>query len=306
MLAEKYRPRTLDEVIGQEHVINSLKQFTNDFPHLLFVGPPGCGKTTIAHAFARERGYTVVELNASDERGIDTIRNKVKVLAKSAGKRIILLDEADALTVDAQQALRRIIENAAEGVRFILTANFDYKLIDPIKSRCTIFFFRRLSEKELATILLSILQREKIPVEVNDEFRQALITLVRFVRGDARKAINLLETMISQGKEITPQNILLMIPYARANELLTLALEDRIDEAIQKLEDYYIENKFNAEMAIDDLYATIKDLQVAPHIKYTLYDKLADVERNIKLGCSPLIQFAAFLATAWVLTYGSR
>jgi len=146
-LSEKYRPKKLDEVLNQEHVIKVLKKFVErkDIPHLLFIGPAGVGKTTVAHALANELGWRIVEFNASDERGIQVIREDIKNIAFSRGKKIILLDEADSLTEDAQQALRRIMEKCVSaGTRFILTGNFEWKIIDPIKSRCAIFHFDRI------------------------------------------------------------------------------------------------------------------------------------------------------------------
>jgi replication factor C small subunit len=148
--AEKYRPRSLDEVVNQKEIVDRLKRFISErnVPHMLFAGPPGTGKTTVAHAMAHDlygenyRQY-MLELNASDERKIEVIRTKVKEFARSrvVGEvpfKIVLLDEADNMTADAQQALRRLMELYSANTRFILTANYPSKIIEPIQSRCAV------------------------------------------------------------------------------------------------------------------------------------------------------------------------
>jgi len=162
--AEKYRPRKLTEIINQKHIVERMKAFAKDMrvPHLMFAGPAGTGKTTMGLAISREIygkdwRKSVLELNASDERGIDVIRHKVKEFARTkpiSGLpfRIIILDEADALTQDAQQALRRMMESYTEVSRFILICNWSSKIIEPIQSRCAVFRFRSLSEANIKII----------------------------------------------------------------------------------------------------------------------------------------------------------
>jgi len=160
MWAEKYRPIKLNEVINQSHAIERIKAFVaeKNIPHMLFAGPAGVGKTTTALVIARElygnawRG-NILELNASNERGIDVVRNKVKDFARTrtmsdVGYRLIILDEADALTSEAQQALRRTMETYAAVSRFILICNWSSRIIEPIQSRCAVFRFRTLAEIE--------------------------------------------------------------------------------------------------------------------------------------------------------------
>lgn len=162
---EKYRPRTLDEVAGQEEVIKSLKALVKkrNIPNLLFAGPPGVGKTTAMLAFAydlfgKEIQGNVLSLNASDDRGIDIVRGAIKDFARSvalgdAPFKLIFLDEADALTAEAQHALRRTMETNATVTRFILSANYSSKIIDPIQSRCAVFRFLPLAEKDVKKML---------------------------------------------------------------------------------------------------------------------------------------------------------
>ena len=301
-LAEKYRPKKLDDIIGQEHVVTALKEMVKDgyVPHLLFSGPPGTGKTSTAYALAGELGIPVVEFNASDERGIDVIRSKIKKIAFASGKRIILLDEADNMTSDAQHALRRIMEKASRGTVFILTCNEEWKIIDPIKSRCAIFRFRKLKKEELLKIIVLVLKAEGAVKKIDSEVKKALVYLIDYVGGDARKALNLLDSLVRHGRDVTLANIKMLIPPNIADEALRKAIDGNFQEALLLVEDAFLEDKLDPVVTIRRFYRALKFLDVPEHIKIKLYMKLGDVERNIKLGCTPLIQFASFLATAWV------
>ncbi|MEM4533078.1 MAG: replication factor C small subunit, partial [Desulfurococcaceae archaeon] len=172
--AEKYRPRTLDEIVNQVEVVNRLKKFVEEknMPHMLFSGPPGTGKTTAAHCLAHDlfgenyRQY-MLELNASDERGIDVIRSKVKEFSRTRVPsnipfKIVLLDEADNMTADAQQALRRLMELFTASTRFILIANYPSKIIEPIQSRCAVFRFTPLKKEDVVNRLAWIAEKEKV------------------------------------------------------------------------------------------------------------------------------------------------
>ncbi|HDN18089.1 MAG TPA: AAA family ATPase [Candidatus Bathyarchaeota archaeon] len=306
MLTEKYRPKKLGEIVGQKHIVNSLKQWIQkgEFPHALFVGPPGCGKTSTAHAFANELGIPIIEYNASDERGIQTIREKVKRLAMTVGKKIILLDEADSMTEDAQHALRRIMERCSKDVKFILTANEEWKIIDPIKSRCAIFYFNKLSDEQVLGVLINILKEEKIIIRNTKKVRDALLLLVKYVDGDLRKALNILETMINSGKELTPDNVQLFIPGV-GEKILKMALDGNWSEALSLLEDLYIKNRLDVNLTINELYKAIAHIG-DELIRAKLYMKLAEVEHAIKIGGSPLIQLSAFLACVYACKYARR
>jgi len=175
---EKYRPKEFSEIKGQKEIVNRIKAFVDlkNMPHLLFAGPAGVGKSTIALVIAKklfEESWhqNFLELNASDERGIDIIRNKVKDFArtKAIGDvpfKIIFLDECDALTREAQQSLRRTMENYTTTCRFILSCNYSSKIIDPIQSRCAMFRFKPLDKKEIYSIIEKIEKYEKI--KIND------------------------------------------------------------------------------------------------------------------------------------------
>ena len=201
---EKYRPKTLDEVVGQSSVTDRLKGYVEakNMPHLMFAGTPGTGKTTCALALARSmygdswRG-NFIELNASDDRGIDVVRGKIKDFARTAPIegaefKIIFLDESDALTNDAQGALRRTMEKYSKTCRFILSCNYSSKIIDPIQSRCAVFRFRPLSNEDIREYLERICKEENLEVEEG-----ALDALVYIARGDMRRETGSLRRRVS-------------------------------------------------------------------------------------------------------------
>lgn len=297
MWAEKYRPKKLDEVVGQEHVVNRLKEMikTGNVPHMLFYGPPGCGKTSVAYAFANELGIPIVEFNASDERGINTIREKIKPLAMLKDKRIILLDEADSMTDDAQHALRRIMEKG--NAIFVLTANDEWKIIDPIKSRCAIFRFKKLSTEEIVSVIAKVLKSEGIKLKFSDDVKKALEFLIDYADGDLRKILNSLETLVSSNKELTIEVVKSLVYPDLASRALTFALDGNFEQALRLVEDALVLNKVDAYSVINSLYKSIKSLDTPQHIKLRLYERLADIEANIKVGCNPTIQLASFIAT---------
>ncbi|MCX6776876.1 MAG: replication factor C small subunit [Candidatus Micrarchaeota archaeon] len=211
---EKYRPKTLDDVIGQAEIAERMKAYvkSRNIPHMLLAGPAGVGKTTTALALAHDlfkenTRQSFLELNASDERGIDVVRGRIKDFARTLPLtdvpfKIILLDEADALTPDAQHALRRTMEMFAGATRFILSCNYSSKLIEPIQSRCSVFRFKPLSEHDMKEMVKRIAKAEKI--EVHDEAVKALIYISE---GDMRKIINALQGAATSGKKIMVDRI---------------------------------------------------------------------------------------------------
>lgn len=301
-MAEKYRPKRLSEVVGQEHVVKHLRELIarRERVHMLFYGPPGCGKTSVAHAYANELGVPIVELNASDERGIQMVRDRIKRMAFTAGEKIILLDEADSMTEDAQHALRRTMERAERaGTTFILTANEEWKIIDPIKSRCAIFPFRKLTREEVLSVAVRVLKSEGVAIKLTDDVRQALLFLVDYVDGDLRKALNILETLITSQRTITVENIKMLLPPQVATQVLELALSGRVEEAVKTLEDLYLQSKLNALTVVGELYKAIKLLNTNPLVKMKLFEKLAETEGRMKMGCNPLLQLVGFIASAY-------
>lgn len=201
---EKYRPHHIDDIVQQDEVVSALRSTLDkgDLPHLIFHGPPGSGKTSTAlalcHTLFENKEYKrrVMELNASDDRGIDSVRSKIKQFASLSvpqGKvpyKIIILDEADSMTRDAQSALRRIIENFSSVTRFIIICNYVSKIIDPILSRCAKFRFKALNDSSIIERLNYICEQEGLKVESES----ALKALVEISDGDLRKAITFLQS----------------------------------------------------------------------------------------------------------------
>jgi len=246
MWVEKYRPSKLSDVIDQTEIIgslNSLLKNQSEMPHLLFSGSAGVGKTSVALCISKQiLGDhwldNTLELNASDERGINMVRERVKKFSRFAGMfteipfKIIILDEADEMTYDAQTALRRIIEDTARICRFILIANNISKIISPIQSRCAVFKFTTIPEKDAISYLKSIAKKEKIKTD-----DKALKAIFDHSEGDLRHAINLMQAASSLGS-ITEKNVKTSAGLTRTKDVgdvLKLALDGKIVDARNKM-----------------------------------------------------------------------
>ena len=246
MWVEKYRPKKISDIIGQKEIIGSLSGLMKnqaEMPNLLFSGGAGVGKTTTAMCLSREilgdrwKDYTL-ELNASDERGIGMVREKVKKFSRFAGLdteipfKIIILDEADEMTSDAQTALRRIIEDAAKFCRFILIANNVSKIIPPIQSRCANFKFTQIDENDIRNCLKIILKKEKIKSE-----EKGITEITKYANGDLRHAINLLQAVASTGSisETSVKSTAGLTKTNDVSDVLKVALSGKIEDARNKM-----------------------------------------------------------------------
>ncbi|WP_440059892.1 replication factor C small subunit [Thermogladius sp. 4427co] len=305
--AEKYRPRTLDEVVNQKEIVARLKKFVEEknMPHLLFAGPPGTGKTTMAHCLAHDlfgdnyRQY-MLELNASDERGIDVIRSKVKEFARTriAGNipfKIILLDEADNMTADAQQALRRLMELYTATTRFILIANYPSKIIEPIQSRTAVFRFTPLSQEDVVARLKYIAEKEN--VKYNED---ALETIYSLSEGDMRKAINILQAAAALG-EVTVEAVYKVVGLAHPKEvrqMLQLALNGNFVEARKMLRELMINYGLSGLDIIKQIHREIfsGELKLPDEIRIMIADLAGEIQFRLVEGADDEIQLNAFLA----------
>lgn len=304
---EKYRPMTLEDVFGQEETVERLKSYvrSKNLPHLLFTGPPGVGKTASAVSIAREMfgeswGENFTELNASDERGIDIVRNKIKTFAKTApiggaSFKIIFLDEADALTNDAQSALRRTMEKFSGNCRFILSCNYSSKIIEPIQSRCAIYRFRSLTDEAVAKRVQFIADAENLTITPD-----GLKALVYVAGGDMRKAVNSLQAAAFIQKDIDEETIYKITATARPEEVLDLietALAGEFKNARDKLNALVFEQGLSADDVMNQIYrALLKIESLSDSEMIQLIDAVGEIDFRITEGANEKIQLEALMA----------
>ncbi|WP_456451099.1 replication factor C small subunit [Palaeococcus sp. (in: euryarchaeotes)] len=308
---EKYRPGKLRDIVGQNHIVRRLQHYvkTGSMPHLLFAGPPGVGKTTAALALSKELygehwRQNFLELNASDERGINVIREKVKEFARTkpiggAGFKIIFLDESDALTQDAQQALRRTMEMFSNNVRFILSCNYSSKIIEPIQSRCAIFRFRPLRDEDVAKRLMQIAENEGL--ELTEEGLQALLYVAE---GDMRRAINVLQAAAALDIIITDENVFTVASRARpedVREMMVHALEGNFLKARDKLREILLKQGLSGEDVIIQMHKEVFNLPISEPKKVKLADKIGEYNFRLVEGAHEMIQLEALLAQFTIL-----
>ncbi len=303
---EKYRPKKFSDIKGQDDIVQKIKAFVEqkNMPHLLFVGPAGVGKTSLSLVIAKKIfgeawKSNFLELNASDERGIDVIRHKVKDFARTRAIgdvpfKVIYLDECDALTKEAQQALRRTMENYTQTTRFILSANYSSKIIDPIQSRCTVFRFKSLEEKDVINIVDHIAEKEGLKVD-----EKAKKALYEVSEGDCRRVENILQSCAALGKEITDENIFSMASVARPKEVkefLGLAIENKFILAREKLLDTMLRYGISGIDMIKQIQKEIWDLNIDDKDKVRLADKCGEIEFRMTEGSDEYLQLEALLA----------
>ncbi len=306
---EKYRPRTLSEMVGQASIVPLLSAYAakRTMPHLLFAGPPGTGKTTAALALARDLfgpGWrdNFLELNASDERGIETVRTTIKGYARTSplgdvGFKLLFLDEADNLTAEAQASLRRLMERYSGACRFILSCNYVSRIIDPIQSRCAVFRFRPLSPEEMQRKLERIAEAEKKTVDA-DAYKAILAASA----GDLRRAENLLQLAATYADHVTEAAVreTATVPLrAEVEGLLSAAIQGNFVGARDRLVDLFATRGASGEDVLRAIHSYLPDLPeslLSAREKVDLIEYLGEVDFRLAQGASERLQLEAVLA----------
>jgi len=310
---EKYRPQTLDDIVGHEEVVKRMEKFldTEDIPHVVFAGLQGIGKTAIIQAFAKEKygkdnwRNNILELNASDERGIDTIRDKVKNYAVQGTigdhqYKIVFLDEADQLTKDAQTALRRIMEDHADVTRFFLSCNYLSQIIGPIQSRCAPFSLSPLTDDDLYQIGQNVAEDEGITIADD-----TLKLMVNAADGDARKLINSMQAAVYEG-EIDANGVNVVVSTvddALVEQIVNTAVEGDLDDAMRQLDVEVLKEGVPTNQLCDSFLRVIKKQDLPGDTKAKMLDELATANWRAMRGANPHVVFHSFLADLHVSKY---
>ncbi|KAJ9149792.1 Replication factor C subunit 3 [Pleurostoma richardsiae] len=336
---EKYRPATLADVSGHQDILATINKFvdSNRLPHLLLYGPPGTGKTSTILALARRiyghdnMRQMVLELNASDDRGIDVVREQIKTFASTkqifsmgprivgsggssssslAGYKLIILDEADAMTNTAQMALRRIMEKYTANTRFCIIANYSHKLSPALLSRCTRFRFSPLKEEDIRSLVDKVIEEENVKI-----MPEAVDALVRLSKGDMRRALNVLQACHASStplhvkgtpkipdKDIVRETITLETIYnciaapppdAIKQILNTLLTTSDVTSCLSTINAL----KANLGLALADIITSLSEeivkLEVKPEVMITWLDGLANIEHRVSAGGSEGVQTGA-------------
>ncbi|XP_012284874.1 replication factor C subunit 5 isoform X2 [Orussus abietinus] len=305
---EKYRPSKLVDLISHEEIIDTINKFirVNQLPHLLFYGPPGTGKTSTILACAKQL-YTpaqftsmVLELNASDDRGIGIVRGQILSFASTrtifnAGFKLIILDEADAMTNDAQNALRRIIEKYTDNVRFCIICNYLSKIIPALQSRCTRFRFGPLSPTQILPRLDHIIQKEKLTV--TEDGKNALMTLSG---GDMRKVLNVLQSTALAFGTVNEHNVYTCVGHplpSDIKEILNWLLNESFLISYCKIQDMKIKKGLALQDILTDLHKLVNQIDFPDATLIKLIIKMAEIEKRVIAGASEEVQLNALVST---------
>lgn len=301
---EKHRPQTLDDVRGNDVIVNRMKQWVDDrsMPNILFAGPQGVGKTAMAKAFVKDKygddwNQHFKQLNASDDRGIDVVRDEVKSFAQLSTVsehqfKIIFLDEADALTKDAQPALRRVMEDYSDRTRFFLSCNYPNKIIDPIQSRCTVFRVEPLDDDSMRELLGDVADAEGVEYSADQ-----LEEIVKLTEGDARNAIHTLQSVTVDGK-ISDETLDILAVYPNrenVQEVFDLAVSGEVEDAMSQM-DQILSRGIDPATICDEFAFAVQKSDLPEDAKIKMMDKVAETEWRVLNGSKPQIQFNALLS----------
>ena len=310
---ERFRPIEFEEILGRETIVKRFGAYveTGEMPHLLLSGWPGTGKTTGAVVLGRKLfgddfSDNFTELNASDERGIDVVRGKVANIAETMPTgdndfRIIFLDEADALTSDAQSALRRTMEKNTDNCRFILSCNYVSKIIPPIQSRCSVYRFGRLNDEAIKSMMKYISKHEKL--KINNEGMDALLYISE---GDMRRAINTLQSASLSDDEITGEIVYEISGFAQPKfieEMIDLAFKGKFLESRNKLDVLIVNEGFSGGDIVYQVHKKLLDMALPDRMMVEMVGIVGEVDFRISEGSNDKIQLDALLA--WFAKVGS-
>jgi len=304
---EKYRPNMLEELISHEEIISTIRTFISQdkLPHLLFYGPPGTGKTSTILACAKEM-YTpkefssmVLELNASDERGIGIVRGKILNFASTRtlvnkGHKLIILDEADSMTGDAQNALRRIMEKYTDNVRFCMIGNYLGKIIPALQSRCTRFRFGPLNSDQILPRLQHVCEAES--VDITEDGKKALMCLAH---GDMRKVINIMQSCAMAFDKVNQDNVYTCVGHPLPSDITNIvnwALNEDFVTCSKNITDLKTLKGLSLQDVLTDVHQYSHKIELPQSARIHLLIKLSELEQRLMLGASEKIQLGSFVA----------
>lgn len=306
---EKYRPSTLDDVVSHQDIIQTIQKFisANQLPHLLFYGPPGTGKTSTILAVARQLFSTpmsfknnILELNASDDRGIDVVREQIKNFASarmvfSSGFKLIILDEADQMTQAAQSALRRVIEQYTKNVRFCIICNYVNRINPAIQSRCTRFRFGPLDHPEIERRIAHVADAES--VKITDDGRKALLNLCK---GDMRRVLNVMQACHSGYGKVDEDAVYECTgsPHPKQIEqIVESMMNDEFQTSFKRIQDIKINYGLALQDIISGIYDYLRTIVFDKTAQIYILDQLSQIEHRLSTGATEKIQLSSLLGS---------